>query len=133
MNGSSTGRFKVKRGIENIQDLNRMMEFNGDEELDTYDEDICNEIKGTDGLMFPPFAKKGEKIWAFSPAICRSLGIEYVKKSKYKGLRLRRYSTKFRDLKGTDYECFCKDPPDGCPPEGIMDLTLCTGAPLAGE
>lgn len=133
MNGSSSGRFKVKRGTKKISELNSLLEFNGDDELDTYDGDICNEIKGTDGLMFPPFAKKGEKIWAFSGAICRSMGIEYVKKSKYKGLKLKRYTTSFPSLKESEYQCYCRDPPDGCPPAGVMDLFLCTGAPLAGE
>lgn len=72
-----------------------MVSFNGETEMDAFDGDECNEIKGTDGLFYPPFLNKDDVIWSFSSAICRSLGVSYKKDSSYQGVALKRFSTTF--------------------------------------
>lgn len=51
--------------------MGRVVEYNDETEMDTYDGEECNEIKGTDGLFFPPFLTKDMKIWAFASPVCR--------------------------------------------------------------
>lgn len=29
--------------------------------------------------------------------------------------------------------CFCRDPPEDCPPKGTMDLSMCIGVPILGS
>lgn len=94
-NGTSNGRFTVYRGIKNIHDVGKMVSFNGETEMDAFDGDECNEIKGTDGLFYPPFLNEDDVIWSFSSAICRSLGVFYKNDSNYQGVALKRFSTTF--------------------------------------
>lgn len=92
-NDTSVGRFKVNRGSNNIKEVNKVVSFNGDLELDTYDGEECNEIKGTDGLYFSPFLKRNTEVWVFSSAICRSLALTYSDKSSFHGVKLSRFKT----------------------------------------
>lgn len=32
-----------------------------------------------------------------------------------------------------EHHCFCRDPPDICPPKGTIDLAPCLGAPIIGS
>lgn len=72
-----------------------MVSWNGETEMDAFDGDECNEIRGTDGLFYPPFQKQDDIIWSFSSAICRSLGVYYKEDSTYEGVALKRFSTSF--------------------------------------
>lgn len=120
--------------MQNLQELNQMMEFNDEPELDNWSEDSCNALKGTDGLMFSPFKSKKSTIWAFSSGLCRSIGLQYLKKTRFKGIGLKQFTAYFPDLrKYPEQQCYCRDPPDGCPPEGVIDLMPCLGGPLLGE
>lgn len=98
------GRFKALRGVKNVHDMGRVVEFNGEPEMDTWDGDECNKFKGTDSTIFPPFLTKEEGLWAFAPDLCRSLGTEYVGKSKYMGIKLDEFSIKFPDLRVYDVD-----------------------------
>lgn len=72
-----------------------MVLFNGEPEVDTFDGEECNELKGTDALFFPPFLKQENTIWAFSSQSCRSFGFRYKEDSSYKGVALKRFSINF--------------------------------------
>lgn len=83
------------RGLKNIHDVGKMVLFNGETEMDAFDGEECNAIKGTDGLFYPPFLKQEDVIWSFSSSICRSLGLHYKEDSSYQGVALKRFSTTF--------------------------------------
>lgn len=91
------GRFEVFRGLKDIYKLGQVVEFNGDIELNIYDEDDCNKWKGTDGLIFPPFLKKDQKIYAFAAELCRSLPIKYENDSSYEGVDTARFVLEIPD------------------------------------
>lgn len=107
-------KFKVLRGVKNLQDVNRIIEYDEETEMDVWDGDECNEIRGTDGTVWPPYLDVGKDVYAFSPALCRSIPISYVKKTKNFGIPTYLYTLDFPDArKHEELQCFCRDPPDG--------------------
>nr|B0X4H5.2 RecName: Full=Sensory neuron membrane protein 1 [Culex quinquefasciatus] len=133
-NGTSIGRFKVYRGIKNVADLGRVITYNDETEMDFYDGDECNKYVGTDSTIFPPFLTKKDRLWAWSPEICQSLGAVYAGKSSYQGFPTSFFTIDFGDLRDDPvHQCYCRDPPDGCPPKGTIDLGPCVGAPILGS
>lgn len=126
------GEFKVFRGAKHSADIGHVVAFNDEEEMDHWDGDECNHYVGTDSTIFAPYMKPEDGIWAYEPSICRSLGASYKKPSKYMGVPTLEYEL---DI-GADInvkECFCRDPPNGCPPKGTFDLFRCVGSPLFGS
>jgi hypothetical protein len=70
-NGTVRERLRVKRGIENITELGRLVEFK-DKKLQTvWDGQTCNELRGTDSTIFRPFLTNKDKIEGFLPELCR--------------------------------------------------------------
>uniref|UniRef100_A0A182P753 Sensory neuron membrane protein 1 n=1 Tax=Anopheles epiroticus TaxID=199890 RepID=A0A182P753_9DIPT len=133
-NHTEAGRWVVYRGVKNIRDLGRVISYNEETEMDIWDGDECNQYIGTDSTIFPPFLTEQDRLWAWSPEICRSLGAHYVHKSKYAGLPMSYFELDFGDLKNEPHNhCFCRDPPDDCPPKGTMDLSPCLGGPIIGS
>ncbi|XP_055606692.1 sensory neuron membrane protein 1-like [Uranotaenia lowii] len=133
-NATDAGRWVVYRGVKNIRDLGRVISYNDEPEMDTYSGDACNMINGTDSTIFAPFMSREDLLWAWSPDICRSMGAKYVRKAKYAGLPMSYYTVGFGDLKNEpDLHCFCRNPPDDCPPKGTMDLAPCMGGPFLGS
>lgn len=70
-NKTIEGRFKVRRGIKNSHDLGRMVEYEGAKKMDTWSTKECNEYHGTDSTIFPPFLKREEGLWSYTPDLCR--------------------------------------------------------------
>jgi len=70
-NNSAGGRFRVKRGIQDIKEVGRVVEYEGKKQLSVYDGDECNKFRGTDSTIFAPFLSPSDKIEAFAPDLCR--------------------------------------------------------------
>lgn len=51
-NASSVGRFTVYRGVQDISKLGEVVTFNGEEEVDAWDDEKCNKITGTDSTVY---------------------------------------------------------------------------------
>lgn len=100
--------------------------------MNTWEGDECNHYVGTDSTIFPPYMKPADGIWAYEPSICRSLGASYKKPSSYMGIPTLEYGLDIGADINTQ-ECFCRDPPNGCPRKGTFDLFRCVGSPLIGS
>lgn len=98
INGTDGDRFKTYRGMKKLADLGRIIEFNEEPELDAWEGDDCNAIRGTESSIFPPFKDKEEGVWAFEAAICRSMKTAYEGKSKYSGLPTSRHVLDLGDI-----------------------------------
>ncbi len=61
----------VKRGMKDIQELGQVVALNGKPQMDFWNGMPCNEIKGTDTTIYPPFLKPHEDIYGFGVEICR--------------------------------------------------------------
>lgn len=132
INGTDGSRFKTYRGVKKLQDIGRVIEFNEEPELDVWDGDECNELRGTEGSIFPPFHDKEEPIWAFEAGICRSMGSVYEGKSKYGGLPTSHHVIDLGDIASDESQhCFCTD--GVCPLKGTMDLFPCIGTPIVAS
>lgn len=130
-NATPSAKLTVLRGGKDARDIGKVLLYNDEAELDTWDSDECNVIKGTDSTIFPPFLKREDGIWGFVPDLCRSIGSVYERKSTYQGIPTLRYMLKFGDMKSNEkLHCYCRNPPHGCPPSGTIDLMPCSGAPM---
>ncbi len=84
--------------MKNIHNLGKVIEFNEEPELDVWDGDECNELRGTESSIIPPFMTKEEGIWAFEANICRSMRAVYERPSKYRGIPTLRYHLDLGDI-----------------------------------
>jgi len=76
----------VLRGIKNYRDVGRVLSLGNQTEMNVWPGSPCNDFRGTDGTIFPPFLSKDEKVWAHSPNICRSIGAYYVEPGTVQGI-----------------------------------------------
>lgn len=66
----------VKRGMQNVMDVGQVVMFDGKSKMDKYSGDPCNDIRGTDTTIFPPFMGRSD-VWSFGAEICRCVSLEY--------------------------------------------------------
>lgn len=125
------GEFKVFRGAKHSEDIGRVISFNEEEEMDVWEEG-CNHYVGTDSTIFPPFINPKDGVWAYEPSVCRALGATYLQPSQYHGIPTLEFQLDIGS-EANAKECFCRDPPDECPPKGTFDLFRCVGAPMIGS
>lgn len=87
MNGTlAPDRVRVYRGIKKSIDVGRVVSVGNDTIMNVWSGSPCNDIRGTDGTIFPPFLTKEKRVWAHSVDICRSIGTYYVEPEKILGI-----------------------------------------------
>lgn len=64
-------RLEVKRGMVDIKDLGKLVEFKDQKVQTVWDGGECNALTGTDSTIFPPFLTNKDKIEGFIPDMCR--------------------------------------------------------------
>lgn len=80
-------RIRVMRGIKNYKDVGRMVSLGNETRMKIWsDSGPCNNFRGTDGTIFPPYLDKKSDVWAHFPDICRSVGAYYVEPGKVQGV-----------------------------------------------
>lgn len=70
MNTTYAGPFVIGRGLKNTT-RGDVLEFNGRSSMSVWSGRTCNMINGSDSTLFYPMKTPPEKIYAFSPDICR--------------------------------------------------------------
>lgn len=118
-------------------DLAKVVAFKGETEFDTWPDDECNQFRGTDGTLYPPYLKKTDDYWILSSILCRSLQLKYKERSKYKGIPLSIYSLEWGIQNMEKPSCYCRynddedeDVPPVCPLNGTYDYLPCSGVPI---
>ncbi|XP_068633242.1 sensory neuron membrane protein 2 [Battus philenor] len=137
--------YKVYRGINNAEDLGRIISLNGSTSFDIWVHEelevgetsagVCNMINGTDSGLYNPFVNRDKSLYAINTDICRSVEIRYQYDTEYAGIPAVRFAAN-EWLLDNDDGCFCinvtkginKD--NGCLLKGAMELFNCVGAPL---
>lgn len=89
-------------------------------------EGTCGDVKGYFGDIYGPNLARND-LDIFSTDICRSVPLEYIGKSSYKGIGANKYVIGQRLLdNGTLYPentCFCGG--EECPPSGLFNVSAC--------
>lgn len=130
-NATSLGVYRVQRGVTDISNVGRMIEFDGDDEMNVWGSHECNQYHGTDSSIFPPMLRRNDGLWAYEPGLCLSMGATYVGPSSYAGIPTWEYTLDLGDVrKDPSMECFCIDPPDDCPRAGTLGMFQCLGTPM---
>lgn len=81
----------IMTGMDDINNVGKIVQWNGLKKLDFWDNDAANEIKGTDGSLFSPNRKRIDKLAIFASALCRSVPIEYARDNFVDGFNTLEY------------------------------------------
>ncbi|KYN23106.1 Scavenger receptor class B member 1 [Trachymyrmex cornetzi] len=130
-NGSrSPERIRVYRGIKNYKDIGRVLTIGNSTKLKMWFGNPCNDIRGTDGTIFPPFLSKEKEVWVYSQDICRSIGAYYLEPGKVQGFKTLHYTADLGDpSEDEDVRCLCQES-EGCMPKNIFNADPCKNVPF---
>lgn len=138
-NDTPEGEFEIYTGKGSSSKLLGVFKsIKGSSSVSWWKGDYCNEIRGGDGSLFPPFTKPDTKLSAFALDVCRSIDFQYKGEGEFKGIKGLRFGVPneaFASPKSyAANECFCihKNKRSRCDSyNGVYDLGGCqSGAPL---
>ncbi|KAL0966208.1 hypothetical protein UPYG_G00292320 [Umbra pygmaea] len=136
-NGSNDGEFIFHTGEADFMDYARIATFRGESKLSLWTSEQSNMINGTDGSAFHPLLSKKERLYIFSPDLCRSIFMEFEKDVEVKGIPAYRF-TPPRDVLASKEENpanegFCVTPKE-CLGTGLLKVSMCRkGAPVVAS
>jgi hypothetical protein len=70
-NGTLQERLRLKRGIQNVDVVGRVVAYKEQPRMAVWNGPRCNEFSGTDGSIFPPFLQDAASVAAYAPDLCR--------------------------------------------------------------
>lgn len=135
-NGTNLGEFKIESGANGLDQLGFIRTWNGKKSVDYWNDIYCNMINGTDGAIYPPLVDTSEKVYIFTPDLCRSVYATYERDVETEGIIGNRFTVPEIVFNTYDPEnlCYCPDhkiDPDLCFSIGILDMRPCLfGAPV---
>lgn len=88
--------------------------------------DKANQISGTDGTFYPPFLNRSSVIESFSPEMCRSFGLVYLKDNEIDGVKTFDFHLPSDIFSASELEHagFCEDK---CLGNGVLNISSCYG------
>ncbi|XP_034048827.1 lysosome membrane protein 2-like isoform X2 [Thalassophryne amazonica] len=136
-NGSNDGEFVYHTGEQNYMDYGRVETWKGQSQLTFWTSNQSNSINGSDGSAFHPLLSKDERIYIFTPDLCRSIYMEFEKDVEVKGIPAYRF-TPPRSVMASKKENpanqgFCLSPEE-CLGTGLLKVSPCRkGAPVVAS
>ncbi|XP_076614754.1 lysosome membrane protein 2-like isoform X1 [Chaetodon auriga] len=136
-NGSNDGEFVYHTGQENYMDYGRVETWKGQSRLTFWTSNQSNSINGSDGSAFHPLLKKDERLYIFTPDLCRSIYMEFEKDVEVKGIPAYRFTPPRSVLASKEEnpanEGFCVSPQE-CLGTGLLKVSPCRkGAPVVAS
>lgn len=136
-NGSNDGEFIYHTGRQNYLDYGRVITWKGQSKLDFWTSEQSNSINGTDGSAFHPLLTRDERLYIFTPDLCRSIYMEYEKDVEVKGIPAYRFTPPRSVLaskeENPDNKGFCVTPQE-CLGTGLLKVSPCRkGAPVVAS
>ncbi|XP_060937451.1 lysosome membrane protein 2-like isoform X2 [Limanda limanda] len=136
-NGSNDGEFVYHTGEQNYMDYGRVQTWKGQSKLSFWKTDDSNSINGSDGSAFHPLLEKNERIYIFTPDLCRSIYMEFEKEVEVKGIPAYRFTPPSSVLASKEdnpaNEGFCVTPKE-CLGTGLLKVSPCRkGAPVVAS
>ncbi|KAM8828977.1 lysosome membrane protein 2-like [Spinachia spinachia] len=136
-NGSHSGKFVYHSGRQNSVEYGRVDTWEGKRRLTFWGSNQSNSINGSDGSAFHPLLDKNERIYIFTPDLCRSIHMEFEKDVEVKGIPAYRF-TPPRSVFASKEENpanggFCVSPKE-CLGTGVLKVSPCRdGAPVVAS
>ncbi|XP_047227652.1 lysosome membrane protein 2-like isoform X2 [Girardinichthys multiradiatus] len=136
-NGSNDGEFVFHTGEQNYLDYGRIETWKGKRQLTFWSTNESNSIIGSDGSAFHPFLNKSERIYVFTPDLCRTIYMEFEKDVEVKGIPAYRFTPPRSVLASKEEnpanEGFCVTPKE-CLGTGVLKVSPCrNGAPVVAS
>lgn len=139
-NNTFDGRYTVNAGIRHPERLGQITAWEGKSSVSAWGGPTCNAINGTQGDLFTPDITRQSEITVFSTDICRSMTLQYLEDTSFKGISGYRFAPGPEVMaspveNGNNY-CFCPQvasgltKENGCLRKGAMDLSGCQGIPV---
>lgn len=101
--------------------------------MDIWNGNPCNQIAGTDGILFSPLIDVQKPLPIYPGPLCTTLYLNYKRKASYRGMELHVFTHEFVDFRENNLTCYCRQlpgRPNECPIKGTMDLLPCFKAPI---
>ena len=125
-NGTEWQNYTIMTGYDNMNDVARIISWDGKEKLDFWWNNSANLINGSDGTFFPPFRTRNDVLYAFSPDMCRSYKLTYLKDNYINNLKTYDYHLPKDMFYNTpDNQGFCE--PGHCLGDGVLNISKCYG------
>ncbi|KAJ1374891.1 hypothetical protein KIN20_037998 [Parelaphostrongylus tenuis] len=151
-NNTADGVYEIHDGVETPEDLGKILTWNGKKSVDhswnvvlirlfafglQWSSLNAREIRGTEGMLFPPFLKKSDKIQVFISQLCRSVWLEFQKEVDYHGVPAFRFilPPEVFDPTVPENDGFCnptdkkffdsQKETDYCYPKGLLEISKC--------
>ncbi|CAF97173.1 unnamed protein product [Tetraodon nigroviridis] len=136
-NGSSNGEFVYHTGQQDYLDYGRVETWKGQRQLTFWKSNQSNSINGSDGSAFHPLLTKDERIYIFTPDLCRSIYMEFEKDVTVKGIPAYRFTPPRSVFASKEEnpanEGFCLSPKE-CLGTGLLKVSPCRkGAPVVAS
>uniref|UniRef100_A0A2L2XXN3 Scavenger receptor class B member 1 n=1 Tax=Parasteatoda tepidariorum TaxID=114398 RepID=A0A2L2XXN3_PARTP len=90
-NNTDDGEFTVFTGADDASRTNVITSWNGNEKLNFWKGDSCNDINGTNVEMGPPLPDTPESYTFFQSIFCRSITYDYIGDTSSWGVPLKRF------------------------------------------
>ncbi|XP_028457860.1 lysosome membrane protein 2 isoform X2 [Perca flavescens] len=136
-NGTNNGEFIYHTGVQNYMDYGRVETWQGQSQLTFWASNQSNSINGSDGSAFHPLLNKNERIYIFTPDLCRSIHMEFEKDVEVKGIPAYRFTPPRSVFASKEEnpanEGFCVTPKE-CLGTGLLKVSPCrNGAPVVAS
>lgn len=136
-NGTNDGEFVYHTGEQNYLDYGQVETWKGQSQLTFWTSNQSNSINGSDGSAFHPLIDKNERIYIFTPDLCRSIYMEFEKDVEVKGIPAYRFTPPRSVLASKEEnpanEGFCVSPQE-CLGTGLLKVSPCRkGAPVVAS
>uniref|UniRef100_A0A1A7X9Q1 Scavenger receptor class B, member 2 n=1 Tax=Iconisemion striatum TaxID=60296 RepID=A0A1A7X9Q1_9TELE len=136
-NGSNDGEFVFHTGEQNYLDYGRVKTWKGQRQLTLWSTNESNSIAGSDGSAFHPLLNKDERIYIFTPDLCRTIYMDFEKDVVVKGIPAYRFTPPRSVLASKEEnpanEGFCVTPQE-CLGTGVLKVSPCRkGAPVVAS
>ncbi|KAM9735633.1 lysosome membrane protein 2-like isoform 1-T1 [Menidia menidia] len=136
-NGSNDGEFVFHTGQQNHLDYGRIETWKGQRQLSFWSSNESNSIEGSDGSAFHPLLDKNERIYIFTPDLCRTIYMDFEKDVEVKGIPAYRFTPPRSVLASKEEnplnEGFCVSPGE-CLGTGLLKVSPCRkGAPVVAS
>uniref|UniRef100_A0A1A8E732 Scavenger receptor class B, member 2 n=1 Tax=Nothobranchius kadleci TaxID=1051664 RepID=A0A1A8E732_NOTKA len=136
-NGSNDGEFVFHTGEQNYLDYGRVKTWKGQRQLTFWSTNESNSIAGSDGSAFHPLLNKDERIYIFTPDLCRTIYMDFEKDVVVKGIPAYRFTPPSSVLASKEEnpanEGFCVTSNE-CLGTGVLKVSPCRkGAPVVAS